>query len=59
MSVNLKAESAFTVFVNMALSKIGLRRRQEREKACLNVGLDFPEKHAMHFKSYLQCIFYS
>lgn len=44
----------------MALSKIGLRKRQEKGKACFNVGLNFPEKHAMHLKSYLQCIiFYS
>lgn len=47
---------AFTGFVNMALSKIGLRKRQDKGKACFNVGLNFPEKHAMHLKSYLQCI---
>lgn len=40
----------------MALSKTGQRKSQEKGKACFNVGLNFPEKHAMHFKSYLQCI---
>lgn len=43
----------------MALSKTGLRKRQEKGKACFNVGLNFPEKHAMHLKSYLQCIIFT
>lgn len=40
--------SALTVSVNMALSKTGLRIRQEKGKACFNVGLNFPDKHATH-----------
>lgn len=51
-----RASPAFTVFVNMALSKIGLRKYKRKGKACFKVGLNFPEKHAMHLKSYLQCI---
>lgn len=49
-----RTSPAFTVFVNMALSKTGLRKRQKKGKACFNVGLNFPEKHAMHLKIILR-----
>lgn len=58
MSVNLEAE----MYLLSLFCKHGFEQNRaedktrERGKACFNVGLNFPEKHAKHLKSYLQCI---
>lgn len=48
-----RASPAFTVFVNMALSKKGQRTSQKKGTACFDMGLNFPEKHANYIYNVL------
>lgn len=53
MSVNLKAEiDLLSLSCKHGFEQNRAEERQEKEKACFNVGVNFPEKHA-----FLDCIY--